>query len=278
MATAPIEGTELYYEEAGSGEPCLVMHGGLGLDLTYMKGLAPLEDELRMIYYDHRGNGRSGRPPLDTITMPQLAADADALREHLALDAVAVLGHSYGGFVALEYAATYPDRVTRLILVSTTPGSFEPSEDELAARADPSWIGPEVHEAAAQVAKTPDDPADLPDWWARIAPVYVKSISAETLATAMRDPDAVYDLDTMARSMQALQGWSVESRLDAIRAPTLVACGRYDLVTTPEGSVRLAARIPGAELAFFERSGHFPWLEEPDVFFQAVRAWLARQR
>src|SRR5439155_19360205 len=84
------------------------------------EGLDPLGDLLRLVYYDHRGNGRSGRPPVETLTLAQLAADADALRAHLGLEKVAVLGHSYGGCVALQYALRYPRRLSHLFLVGTT--------------------------------------------------------------------------------------------------------------------------------------------------------------
>ena len=74
---------------------------------------------MQLIYYDQRGNGRSGRPPLDTLTFEQFCADAEALRIHLRYDRIALLGHSYGGFIALEYARRYPERVSHLILVDT---------------------------------------------------------------------------------------------------------------------------------------------------------------
>ena len=78
--------TELFYAEVGEGLPCLMMHGGLGFDHTYLHPwLDPLGDVMRLVYYDHRGNGRSGRPPWETLTFQQLCADADALREHLGL-------------------------------------------------------------------------------------------------------------------------------------------------------------------------------------------------
>ena len=109
MAVARVNGSELFYTEAGHGVPCLVMHGGLGVDHTqFREWLDPLGDVLRLIYYDHRGNGRSGRPPIETLTFDQLVADADALRAHLGYDQIAVMGHSYGGCLALLYALRYP--------------------------------------------------------------------------------------------------------------------------------------------------------------------------
>jgi proline iminopeptidase len=105
VSAAPINGTELFYVSVGEGLPCLVMHGGLGVDHSYLHPwLDPLGDMLHLIYYDHRRNGRSGRASKETMTHAQLAADADALRSHLGFARVAVMGHSYGGFIALEYA------------------------------------------------------------------------------------------------------------------------------------------------------------------------------
>ncbi len=110
MATASINGTELYYTTVGEGLPCLVMHGGLGFDHTVLHPwLDPLGDTLHLIYYDHRGNGRSGRPSRETHTHAQFAADAEALAAYLGFERVAVIGHSYGGFIALESRCGIPN-------------------------------------------------------------------------------------------------------------------------------------------------------------------------
>jgi len=275
VATASINGVDLFYTEAGSGPPCLVMHGGLGMDHTlYKRSLGPLEDALHLVYYDQRGNGRSSRPPLETITIPQLAEDADALREHLGIDRVAVIGHSYGGFVALEYATTLSDRLSHLITLDTSPGAFEPTGGELAERGDPSWITPEVERALeAFSGPPPASDAEYESQLRQIMPAYLRSSSTEVLSGLN---DVILDASAMVRGFEALDGWSVEPQLDQVGCPTLVLCGRYDLFTTPECSARIASRIPGAELVWFERSGHFPWLEEPDAFFAAVKGWLGR--
>jgi len=95
MPSASINGSNLFYVTAGEGLPCLVMHGGLGFDHTYLHpSLDSLEDILHLIYYDHRGNGRSGRPDKENMTHAQFAADANALADHLGFDKMAVIGHS----------------------------------------------------------------------------------------------------------------------------------------------------------------------------------------
>src|SRR5579864_9005276 len=101
------------------------MHGGLGLDHTYFRpsldSLARSEGHPQIIYYDHRGGGRSRREPLDGVTHATWAGDADALRAHLGHERVVLLGHSYGDYLALDYVLAHPERVAALILVSTAP-------------------------------------------------------------------------------------------------------------------------------------------------------------
>jgi pimeloyl-ACP methyl ester carboxylesterase len=135
MPVAHLNDTELFYVEVGEGLPCLVMHGGLGEDHSALHPwLDPLGDVMRLVYYDHRGNGRSGRPPTETITFEQLCSDADALREHLGFEEVAVLGYSFGGFVALEFALRYPEHLGHLILLDTAPTLNYAEEIEANAR------------------------------------------------------------------------------------------------------------------------------------------------
>ena len=137
MPLVHLNGTDLLYVEVGEGLPCLVMHDGLGLDHTSMHPwLDPLGELMHLIYCDYRGNGRSGRPPSETITFEQPCADA--LREHLGFEKVAVLGYSFGGFIALEYALRYPERLSHLILGGTSPGGDYGEEIEANATRPPA--------------------------------------------------------------------------------------------------------------------------------------------
>jgi len=167
MPTVELHGTHLFYTTSGTGVPCLVMHGGPGLDHTYLRGLDTLGDVLRPDYYDHRHNGRSGRPPLGTITHAQLAADAEGLRQHLNLGKVAVLGHSYGGFIALECVLRYPESVSHLILLDTAP-VFNYGEAIL-ENARVMGATPEMMEALAASAA---DDEDMKRILKRIWPLY----------------------------------------------------------------------------------------------------------
>ena len=103
------------------------------------------------------------------------------------------------------------------------------------------------------------------------APAYVKGDASAIAAELSR---VIAKADVMRRGFEIFQGWSVVDSLDTIKVPTLVVCGRYDLHTTPECSARLASAIPNAELAWFENSAHFPWLEEPQAFNNRLRDFL----
>src|SRR5262249_10557683 len=123
---AEVNGTRLYYETMGLGPPLLCLHGGPGMGdcRGYVRWLAPLADEFTLITYDHRGCGRSDEAPEEPYTHAQFAADADALRDRLGYERIALLGTSYGGFIAQEYALRYPDRLNHLILVDTAPSDY----------------------------------------------------------------------------------------------------------------------------------------------------------
>lgn len=272
MATAKLNGTELCYGEAGGGLPCLIMHGGLGVDHGYLAGLDILGDALRLIYYDHRGNGRSGRPPIETLTFAQLADDADALRAHLGHGRIAVLGHSIGGAIALEYALRHPERVSRLILVCTAP-SFNLADPAAAERLARKGMTAEMAEALAQAGESD---AALRSYVELAGPLYFHKFDAARYREMIAG--IVYSAAAMVRGFQIAAGWEVLPRLAALRVPTLLVAGGDDAITPPEASLALQRNILGADLEVLEHSGHYPWVEQPQEFFFAVRSWLKRCR
>jgi proline iminopeptidase len=201
--------------------------------------------------------------------MPRLADDADALAERLGLGPVVVIGHSYGGFVAQELALRHPDRVAALVLIDTTPGqpgaSDGPDEDQ---------GPPPPPEFVAAVSTPPASDADLAAGFRALFGIYLHHRDPEEVGGIFAR--TVFDAAAMTRSMQVLAGWSSADRLATVTAPTLVLVGGHDRITSPAHARRIARRIPGAELVEFRRSGHYPWLEEPDRFAAVVGGWLDR--
>jgi proline iminopeptidase len=268
MPTIEVHQTQLFYTSRGTGVPCLVMHGGLGLDHTYLRGLDIVSDVLHLVYYDHRHHGRSGRPSLESVTHAQLAADAEGLRQHLGLGKVAVLGHSYGGFIALEYALRYPESVSRLILVDTAP-VFNYGED-IMRNAVNKGATPAMLEALA--ASSVEDEAMKstlkliwPLYFYRHQPAYDALVDEMIVCAALE-----------GQQEQMLSTYNTLPSLHEIGCPTLVLVGRDDFITPPSQAQLLHAHIPHSRLVVFEHSGHFPWIEEPALFIQTVKEWLAQ--
>lgn len=271
MPSAAVNGTTLYYEPLGQGPTCLVLHGWPGTDHAYLRpGLDRLGDRLRLVYYDHRGHGRSDREATELLSLEQLADDADALADHLGAAQVLVVGHAHGASVALELALRHPERVAGLILVAATPGDLGMRES-LMDSMDTMPTPPEV-EVLQRVPPGSDD--ELEATMSALALFFFHDEEAA-------DPEAVFALATFnaaaaAQLMQASNWWSVVDRLGELEAPVLVLVGRHDVFFPPAQSERIQKRARRAELVVFENSGHLPWVEEPDAFHDCVSGWLQR--
>jgi proline iminopeptidase len=270
MPVAHLNDIELFYVEVGNGLPCLVMHGGLGTDHTSLHPwLDPLGDVMHLVYYDHRGNGRSGRPPSETITFEQLCADADTLREHLGFEKVAVLGLSFGGCIALEYAVRYPERISHLILLSTVAGG----EDEEDFEANARRKGATTEQLEALEVPVEDDAA-LRRMWELARPLFWREFDADLDDRVMGN--TVFSAQANKAGDAITEEWNFTPRLGEIRTPTLVLVGREDVICPPSRSKILHEGIPDSELVVFEESGHFVYVEEAEAFFDTVRGWLQR--
>ncbi|HUF12996.1 MAG TPA: alpha/beta fold hydrolase [Longimicrobiales bacterium] len=274
---ARVDGAELYVRWLGDGPPVLCMHGGLGLDHTsFRPWLDPLSEDFSLIYYDHRGNGRSTVPDDWTRVDHEVwAEDAERLRLELGLERIFLFGHSYGAFLALEYAIRHPDSLLGLILCSAAPAMDYPDVmfANAAARATPEQLAA-VQRAFTMPAESVEAVRDL---WLSIVPVYVHGVSDDAARAAF--DRTVYRPDAYARSIfECLPSYDVSPALPSLDVPTLVLSGRHDWATPPEqGGERLAALLPQAELVVFEDSGHYPFIEENAAFLETMRGWLERR-
>ncbi len=269
MPTAEVNGTQLYYEALGEGPVCLVVNGWPGVDHTYLRpGLDRLAGTLRLVYYDHRGNGRSRGAPVDTLTLDELADDAAALAAEISPDPVLVLSHAHGGAVAQELALRHPERVAGLILMAATPGELGMEED-LADTLDDTPVPVEV-EVLQRVPPATDE-----EWAATmrgVAPYFFRGpedANPEALLAGV-----TYTAEAARQWMQALTFWSAFDRLNGVSVPALVLVGRHDVICGPAQSERIARRMPNARLVVLEESGHLPWMDDPDGFLAAVQEWL----
>ncbi len=269
MPTVEINGARLSYTVVGQGDPCLTMHGGLGLDRTHLHPwLDPLGDRLRLVFYDHRGNGCSERTAPETLTFEQFSADAEALREELGLGKVTVLGHSYGGFIALDYVLRYPDSVSRLILVSTAPAvDYWPEIRENMRRRGATA---EMIESFESGSWTTD--AELEAHVDLVGHLNFAAANEKLARDVLRE--TIYSAYARSAAFDQLRSYDVEPRLGEISTPTLVVVGREDVFTPMSQAERLHREIAGSEPVVIENAGHFNYAEQPQEFFAAVRSWL----
>ena len=276
MKRMRIREVTLPVDVVGSGHPLLLMHGGPGADRWTLSGLRRLADEFTLVFYDHRCNGRSEGAPVTSMTWENLTADADAIREALGFERWAVLGHSFGGHVALEYALRYPERLSHLVLVNTAAEARWAQENASRLLATRGW-SPEIVQLSRRWFNGQIEPRKMLRTLIKLGPAYYHSASLWLVGRALLDggwrtklrPEALSFFGRYAR------GWSVLDRLGEITAPTLVIAGASDFVFPPEAQRDLTTRLPNARLNLIERAGHDPWLENPRDFFPAQRSFLA---
>jgi len=282
---ANLNGVNLYFDIEGPGlvvdgptvreRPVVfLLHGGPALDHSTLKPwFTPLSQVAQLVYLDHRGTGRSSDADPSTYRLAQLADDIEALRQHLGLGRIVVLGHSYGGFIALTYALRHPDSLSQLLLVGTSPSHrfWERSQEMLATAGTPEQIalGPTL--LNGEVAT---DEQYL-HWWATMLSLYFVKPDPQVIAqTVSRVRGNVKTAQEMLR--HDLPAYDVEPLLGSIAVPTFVATGSHDWIQPSEQSEILVGAIPGAELFVYKESGHFPHVEEAERFNGDISDFVRR--
>jgi len=274
-----LEDARLFYEVVGStGDPIVVVHGGPGLDHSYLQpGLDALATRNTVIYYDQRGTGRSNADLVESaINLDSFVQDIEALRVALGYDQVSVLGHSFGALIALEYAARFPESTRALILMNPVePGSRyrEQTADRQRARVTLE-DSTEMAELRATEGFEARDPATLSQVY-RVA-----------YRQLLRDRDLVEQINLDLATATAKNGQDVAAllgaslgdfdwwdRLPSIDLPTLVLHGRYDAPPV-DMSRELAAAFPQGRFEILN-SGHFPYVEDRDGLLSAISGFFA---
>jgi pimeloyl-ACP methyl ester carboxylesterase len=265
LATTPVDGAQIAYRRVGNGPPLLVLNGFAATiadwDPSFIDGLASSNE---LILVDHRGMGEStdnGRP----FDMAQLADDAAHAMETLGFHRTSVLGWSMGGFVAQILALQRPDRVNKLVLLSTDPGG---ADADLASAA--------VWSQLIDTAGSPQEQAR------RLLSLLFPSPVAESFyrefGEIVADARARLSPGSVNRQAAAMDAWhrnGVANRLREIRAPALVASGTEDIVIPPSNALKLVNAIPGAWLVQFPRGGHAFMAQYPRPLADLINGFLA---
>ena len=262
MPSVEIRGTRLHYELVGEGEPLALLNGVMMTTQSWHLQTAALGESYRCLLHDFRGQLLSDKPE-EPWTMEDHAADFQALLDHLEIDRCHLVGTSYGGEVALIFAATRPERVASLAVISSV-----------------SEIGPELDRAVAVWA---DAASNAPESLYRVALPHNFSpgfVAANPKVIEMGEerlrgcPPEVFP--AFVRLIEAFRALDVTASLERIACPTLVVVGGADRLKPPRYSRLIAERIPGAEYLSIPGAGHAVILERPDEINRALLEFLSR--
>jgi pimeloyl-ACP methyl ester carboxylesterase len=262
MPKVQVGNVGLYYEAHGAGEPLVLVPGfGTGLWIWYRQ-IPALAERFRVIAFDPRGVARSDKPD-EPVTMRGYADDVAALLEALEVERAHVLGASFGGFVAQEFALAYPERTRSLVLCCTSFGG---------PRHRPP--APETLQAIASTKGLNTEERVRENLLLAFSPRFVEGRPEEVeRVIALRAENDVPEY-AYVRQLQAAMAFDAEDRVPAIDAPTLVITGDADVIVPHENSLNLAARIRGARLRVIEGGSHTFFIERPEEFNSAVAEFI----
>jgi proline iminopeptidase len=275
-ATFETAGVTLWYEVRGdgAGNPLVVVNGGPGFDHSYLHCgdcWERLAVGRKLVFYDQRGNGRSSElKEGQACGLAEQIADLEALRAHLGFEKMDLLGHSWGGYLVMAYAARHPERIAHLLIVDSaapkiqdTAFLFKYVYPETQSREDGLAFAVELGDGEAITA-------DLQEYLSML--FYTREAREAMLARAS---SLAYRQAVNKAVWSDLQRFDLNPELPKFRFPTLVVTGRYDFNVAPSVAWSIHRAIPGSELAVFEKSGHLPFCEESEAFADRVGAFLA---
>jgi proline iminopeptidase len=280
-----VNGANLWYEIDGNGEPLLLIAGGPGASHGYFQPFfSVLSDYFRIVYFDAFGRGKSDRAK-STIeyTFERDVDDIEGIRKALNLEKINVLGHSYGGMVAQAYALKYPNSVKRLILAN-------------------SLFSAEMWQATIDNANY-EIRNQYPEIWAKIEEIRIKGMHAKgkelqeilnkvplgltyfynpfnaDKCTLEFNPDVYYSIaggDADFIIGGDISKLDFRTELKNLKIPTLIIAGRFDRCVLPRFAVQYKLYAPQAEFIMFEKVGHFPFVEDPEMMFEVLREFLSK--
>lgn len=276
-----VNGVKFWYAVRGTGPSLIVQAPGWGIGSEYLQnGLVPLEAHFTLVFYDTRGSGQSGRPADEKrMSTSDMVDDLEGLRQFWGLPRISVLGHSHGGAIALGYAIRHPKRVKKLILVDSNIQDFNEGamlQKELEARKGDKRFEAAISEAMKpwpNLQLTTDEEFDAS--LRRLLPLYFYDPDkyAPLLEKTAPSLPSVWANHANAAA-DAKSPIKEDSMMNRVRARTLILVGQNDWICPPAIAERIHAAVHGSEIRIFERTGHFPWIEDSREFFRDVTQFV----
>jgi pimeloyl-ACP methyl ester carboxylesterase len=271
------DGTRLAYHQAGEGRSLVCLPGGPMQASAYLGDLGGLSAHRSLMVLDLRGTGESAIPADPaSYRCDRQVEDVEALRMHLGLDRIDLLGHSAGAALALLYAVRHPDRIGRLALLTPSPRVVGLEVTDLdrrhlaELRRGEAWF-PDAFAALERIWSGDATAAD----WKAIAPFTYGRWDAVAQAHLAREASQKNaDAAVVYYSAGALDPEATRASLARLRTPVLLVAGEYDVALPPKCAAEYAGLFGQAELAVQPGGGHFPWLDDPEWLVQTLAGFL----
>jgi proline iminopeptidase len=271
MPYMKIKNSNIFYKTYGRGQPLLIMHGGPGADHLYMLSLKELSKQYRLIFVDHRGNGKSKISDYATLNFEYFTADIENLRKHLSINKWAVLGHSFGGMVAQEYALRYSDKLTHLILVDTGCNARIVQEDAPQVLKNWGYSESSVN-WADRFFNGELSTYQIPYALLRFGKAYYYKLSLPTLIGSLRGK---HNPKTFLKWFGSnFRGWDISENIKNIDVPTLIIAGDHDFQFPPEHQKFIAEQIKNSTLKIINEAGHNTPIECPHILNKEIEQFL----
>jgi proline iminopeptidase len=269
-------GLTLSYERRGSG-PLLVCHpGGPGCSAAEFRDFAGLDDTFELVLLSPRGS--AGSDPADDYALSSYAADVEALREHLGVEALNLLGFSHGGMVAMVYAAQFGPRVRRLVLAGTLAvwgdDAQAAMERGIEARRGQPWFDEAQHAIEEEQAGEFSSVEELRANTQRQAPLYFHRWEGNERIGRELFSDFAHSEPLHQFNAVEFPSLDLRSELREIAAPTLVVAGDDDMIAGPACGEAIVRELPDGRLVTIADTGHFIYIEQPEAFRAALTDFL----
>jgi proline iminopeptidase len=282
---AKIRHTELFFDVDGAAivpeggcmrerPTAFLIHGGPGVDHTSLKArYGRLAEKMQLVYFDHRGHGRSARGDPEKYTLDENVEDMEALRKHLGLGPIVSLGTSYGGTVAMAHAARYPASVSHLILVATIAhGGYA---ERAAALVAERGTAEQAQHCDDLFSGRLDSPDKMIRYFLAMGNLYARvtdpGLSEVALRRAILSPEG---LNRAHGPRGFLRSFDLRPELKNIVAPTLIVAGRHDWICPPEFSEEIHKLVRDSDLRIFEESSHAIGGDEQQRFLDVVAGFV----
>lgn len=275
-----VNGTELWVERIGSGDPIVIVHGGPVLEHGYLvPHLEAFGESFELVFFDQRLSGRSA-PEVDpaSVRLGNFAEDIEALRTELGLGRIHLMGHSWGGLLAMKYATMHPEHLASLILLDSMAASSALWQQEQRA------LGGSVSEADAERRQQ----IMASDGFAERRSEAIEELLMLSYKPQFHDPEKLGALDLYVPADYAersarfaalgpdLESFDLHQELGSLEVPALVLYGAAE-PGAELGGAAIHEALSESEFVLIEEAGHFPFIEQPEAFLAAVRAFLAKR-